>query len=438
MKIHFLGAARSVTGSKHLIEANGKRILLDCGLFQGKRKESFEKNSNLPLNPEKLDAVVLSHAHIDHSGALPMLIKNGFRGHIYCSKATQDITAVMLIDSAHIQEHDAMYFQNKLHKTAIHPIEPLYTEDDAIKTASHIRGMDLHREFEVTKGIFVKFYDAGHVLGSTIVQIRIKEGEKETKVVFTGDLGRKHRNILKDPEHIREADVLLTESTYGTRIHPKNSENRIKIKEIVLKSIKKGGKLIIPSFALERTQEVIFDLNVLKSNKEIPNIPVYIDSPLANKVTEIFERHKECFDEETKELFLENGLNPFDNVRFTHSVEESKKLNEIQEPCIIISASGMCEAGRIRHHLANNIEDAKNTILIVGYQAIDTLGRRIVEKRKHIKIFDHEYIRNAEVEIINGFSGHADKNDLLSFANDIQGLKKVFVVHGEEESSLNF
>lgn len=433
-----MGAARQVTGSKHIIEANGKKILLDCGFFQGKRKESFEKNKTLPFNPAEIDAVILSHAHIDHSGSLPTLVKNGFGGKIYCTPATADITAVMLLDSAHIQEQDAAFFDKYHQKTALKPIEPIYTEEDALRTAQLFRPVALHEEFAIADGIKARFSDAGHVLGSEIVELFITEDGKTRTVVFTGDLGRKNRNILRDPEQVLAADILITESTYGGRIHPDNRQNRTRLGEVIQNTLKKGGKLIIPSFALERTQEIVFDLNMLLLAGAITKIPIYIDSPLASKVTELFSKHKECFDEETEKVFLDNGINPFENVIFTPTAEESKAINNHSGPCIVVSASGMCEAGRIRHHLRNSVEDPRNTILIVGFQAEHTLGRCIVEKRKFIKIFDEMYTLRADVEIINGFSGHADKNELLEFATGIKGLKNIFVVHGEESQSTQF
>lgn len=435
MKIHFLGAARSVTGSKHLVEVNGKKILLDCGFFQGRRKISFEKNQNLPFNPKDIDAVILSHAHIDHSGALPALVKNGYKGKIFCTPATSDITKLMLLDSAHIQEQDAEYFSRKLSDKALHPIEPLYTQEDAEKTAKHFVEKNLHKKFEVVKDVHCTFYNAGHVLGSEIVFLEINDNGDKKTLAFTGDLGRKNRSILKDPEYIKKADILITESTYGGRLHPDNLENRKKLADIVNQTAKKGGKLIIPSFSLERTQEIIFDLNLLRLKNQIHKIDIYIDSPLSTKVTEVFKKHIECFDAETKKEFLDKGKNPFDNVIFTQSVEESKALNSRTGPFIIISASGMCEAGRIRHHLRNNISDPKNTILIVGFQAEHTLGRRIVEKRPLVKIFDQMYSIRADVQVLNGFSGHADKEDLIEFISKIENLKKIFIVHGDVNQS---
>lgn len=438
MKIHFLGADRNVTGSKHLIEVNGKKILLDCGLFQGRRQESFEKNMKMPFNPREIDAVVLSHAHIDHCGALPVMIKDGFTGNIYCSTATADITEVMLLDSAYIQEKDTEYFANKLSKTALKPIEPIYTEKDAVDTANHFARQMLHREFKVTDNVFCTLYDAGHVLGSEIVVLRIIDEGKEKKLIFTGDLGRSERNLLEDPEFVEQGDILITESTYGLRFHPPTSDNRIELKRVVNETITKGGKLIIPSFALERTQELVYDLNLLINDNEIPKIPIYIDSPLASKVTKIFSKHPELFDEETHEDFLSAGKRPFGNIIFTESAEESKAINAYRGSCIVISASGMCEAGRIRHHLRNSIADPKNTILIVGFMAENTLGRMLVEKREFVKIFDEMYKVRADIEIINGYSGHGDQSDLLKFATHIKGLKNIFVVHGEESQAMGY
>ncbi len=430
MKITSYGAAREVTGSKHLIETNGKKILLDCGLFQGRRQESFEKNKNLPFDSSKIDAVILSHAHIDHCGNIPTLIKNGFQGKIFCTPATADITKIMLMDSAYIQEKDAEFFSRKLKKTAL-PIKPLYGEKEARESLFHFTSVGLHIDFEVVEGVRCKFFNAGHVLGSEIIQLSITEDGETKKLVFTGDLGRPKRSILSDPEFIKKADILICESTYGGRNHGDTSKNREKLAKVVNDTAKRGGKLIIPSFALERTQEVIFDLNYLKRRNKIPQLKIFLDSPLATKVTEIFSKHIECFDEESKKEFLREEESPFDNVVFTKTVNESKSINLRKGPCIVISASGMCEAGRIRHHLRNNISDPKNTILIVGYQAEHTLGRRIVEKRKMVKIFDQMYSVKAKIEVINGFSGHAGQNELVDFACHIENLKKIILVHGE-------
>jgi len=433
MKIKFYGAARTVTGSKHLIETENKKILLDCGLFQGRRKDTWHKNKNLPFNPHEIDAVILSHAHIDHCGALPILVKNGFKGKIFCTPSTADIAKVMLFDSASIQESDAIYFARKLFKTALRPIEPLYTKEDVLKTENLFQPIPLYKEFEVLKNVKGKFFNAAHVIGSASLFLEVKENRKTKTLAFTGDLGRKNRSILKNPDFITKAEVLITESTYGGKVHNDNLKNREKLQEIVNATYKKRGKLIIPSFALERTQEIIFDLNILKEEKKIPKLPVFIDSPLANKVTEIFQEHAECFDEEAQKKFFDKGKNPFEDIVFTKTTQESKFLNTLTIPCIIISASGMCEGGRIRHHLSNNVTNEKNTILIVGYQAEHTLGRRIVERRPTLKIFDRLYPLKADVEVMNGFSAHADNDDLVEFTARIDGLKKVFVVHGEND-----
>jgi len=437
MKIHFHGAARQVTGSKHLLEIAGKRILLDCGFFQGRRQESFQKNHTLPFDAKQIDAVILSHAHIDHCGSLPVLVKNGFSGKIFLSFATAQIAALMLADSAFIQEKDAEYFSRKLAKTKL-PIDPLYSQGDVERTINLFAPKKLHERFEILPGIFATFFDAGHVLGSQITQIEFSENGRQRKVIFTGDLGRKNRSILRDPEILHSGEILITESTYGNRNHPDNSHNRDELARVVNEAVQRGGKIIVPSFALERTQEIVFDLQILKNEKKIGAIPLIIDSPLATRLTEVFKERTEFFDAESHREFLAKGKNPFENVAFTRTVEESKAINFRKEPCIVISASGMCEAGRIRHHLRNSISNETNTILIVGFQAAHTLGRKLVEGAREVKIFDEMLPVRAKVEIMNGFSGHAGKDDLLQFATAIKDLRQIFVVHGEETEASAF
>lgn len=438
MKITFHGAAGGVTGSKHLVEVAGKKILLDCGMFQGKRKESFELNQSFPFNATQIDAVILSHAHIDHSGLLPMLIKNGFCGKIYCTPATADILEPMLLDSAHIQEMDAQFFlkNKRLRREALHPIEPLYTTDDAYATLKVLSPHPRGEIFEVFPEVKVTFFNAGHVLGSAQVLL---EGDGK-KLAFTGDLGRKNRKIIRDPEIIPEADALITETTYGGRKHGSISETREELGEVIRETVKKGGKIIIPSFALERSQEIIYDLHILFNENKIREIPVFVDSPLTTKFTKIFEKNIQNFDEETQEYFLKKNKNPFSfsRLKHTNSVEESKALNHYVGPCIIISASGMCEGGRIRHHLRNSIDDPKNTILIVGYQARDTLGRKLVEKRPVVRIFNEMHHVRASIRILNGYSGHGDQDDLLENIQGIQNLKKIFLVHGDPDQTATF
>lgn len=442
MKIKFCGAAKEVTGSKHLLEIGDKKILLDCGLFQGRRKEAEEKNKHFLFNPEEIDAVILSHAHIDHSGLLPLLVKQGFKGNIFSTFATRDLCNYMLMDSAYIQEKDVEYFNKKQEKKGEAPIEALYNSEDALKALSQFSAVSYERAFPVVDGVVCSFYDAGHVLGSALVHLIIhdKENDKHIKIGFTGDLGRKNLPILRDPQILPDVDYLLIESTYGDRFHESILDAGKKLGEIVNKTIKRGGKIIIPSFALERTQEVVYHLNVLWQNKQIPDIPVFVDSPLAANVTEVFAGHPECFDAEVFKEFVSNRKNPFGfgRLQYTHSVEESKALNELNGPAIIISASGMCENGRILHHLKNNIEDPRNTVMIVGYMAKDTLGRKILEKQQVVNIFGEPYHLRAEVVEMDAFSAHADRSDLLDYISKVKVSKEIILVHGEEEQAGKF
>lgn len=439
MKITFYGAARTVTGSKHLIETeSGKKILFDCGFFQGRRQESFDKNHNFPFNPEELSSVVLSHAHIDHSGSIPTLIKKGYKGDVFSTFATRDLCNVMLQDSGHIQESDAAYFKKRSYLKAIKPVGPLYTVEDAQNSMNHFRGVNYHQPFWLHRDIQGVFLDAGHVLGSASTILEIKENGKTVRIGFTGDLGRKGLPILRDPEHFEELDYLVTESTYGDRLHDPIEDSTKQLAKAINRTVERGGKIIIPAFSLERTQELVYDLHLLTDQKKIPELPIFIDSPLSSNITEIFKMHPECYDKKVKKEFTRNHSNPFGfgKLKYTRTAEESKKLNFVRQPCIIISASGMCEAGRIRHHLRNNITDPKNTILIVGYMAEHTLGRKIVDKNRFLKIFDKIYPLRAEVIVLNSFSAHADRNEILDFIKPIKGLKKVFVVHGEEGQAM--
>ncbi|MBU0577691.1 MBL fold metallo-hydrolase [Patescibacteria group bacterium] len=439
MKLTSYGAALEVTGSQHLIEANGKKILLDCGLFQGRRKDAFEKSRDFKYDPTAIDAMILSHAHIDHSGNIPHLVKEGFQGVIYCTKATKDLCDVMLMDSAHIQEADAEYFARKLRDTALQPIEPLYTQEDAEYALKFFKTIPLGKRFKLYDGIYLTFVEAGHVLGSAMVVLDIKDKEdgKEKRLIFTGDMGRCKMPIINDPYQIEEADYILTESTYGNRTHAPIEEGIPELARIINRTVRRGGKIIIPSFAFERTQELIYGIHLLIDRKEIPtNLPIFIDSPLATNITGIFQEHLELYDKEIRDYFNLDH-NPFKPKQLKHvdSVEESKKLNYFIGPCIIISASGMCEAGRIRHHLKNNIEDPKNTIVVVGYMAQHTLGRKLVDGVPMVKIFDQMYKVNSEVVVVESFSAHADMNDLDEYISNIKGLKKVMLVHGEPDQS---
>lgn len=436
MKIQFFGAAREVTGSKHLIEVNGKRIFLDFGMHQGKREESNEKNKNLPIPANRVDAVILSHGHIDHSGNLPALVKAGFKGPIYATHATRDICSHMLLDSGFIQEREVEFINKRLAKKRKKLIEPIYTADDAREAITHFIGMNYDRPFEIAPGILCSLREAGHILGSAQIVLVIDDFETKRQwiLVYTGDLGRKNLPLLRDPEKIERADILITESTYGNRFHKDILDVEDQLEKLVKETCKRGGKIIIPAFALERTQEIVYYMNILFKGKRVPEIPIFVDSPLAVNLTEIFTSHPECLDKKTWEEFLHNQKNPFGfgNLKYITDVEDSKALNGYKGPCMIISAAGMCEHGRILHHLANNIEDPKNTILIVGYMAENTLGRKILEKQPVVKIFGEPYHLRANVVVMDAFSAHADRSDLLDYVSYIRGLKKIFLVHGEE------
>jgi metallo-beta-lactamase family protein len=441
MKLTFHGATRTVTGSQHLLEVNGTRILLDCGLFQGKRQETFDRNSHLPFDPGAVDVMVLSHAHIDHSGNIPSLVKNGFRGDILCTFATRDLCATMLRDSAHIQQYDVEYVNKKRARAGQPLVDPIYTMEDAVQSLKNFLAIGYEREYRITPDIVLTLLDAGHILGSAIVVLDITENGRARRLTFSGDLGRADRPILRDPTPLDETDILLIESTYATRKHESFPEAERELERIINETYRRGGKVIIPSFAVGRTQELIYRLHQLKLRRDIPvDLAVFVDSPLAIDATSIFRLHPECYDEEVEDFLFESG-DPFGfaDLRYTRSVEASKELNFLREPAVIISASGMCEAGRIQHHLKNNIEDSRNTILIVGWQAPHTLGRRIVEKQPFVKIFGEEYRLNAQVEVINGFSAHADRDELLDWLDEMKRKPEhIFVVHGEEEVSESF
>jgi metallo-beta-lactamase family protein len=435
MKIQFAGAAREVTGSKHVITFNGKKILLDCGMFQGKRKGADEKNKDFKFDPKEIDAVILSHAHIDHSGLLPYLSKQGYNGPIYCTHATRDLCNYMLMDSAYIQEREYEWLKKKK-KSKEFIEEPLYSVDDATEVLKKFHAVNYEQSFIVTEGVVASFYDAGHILGSSLIHLIFydKKTKKHLKVCFSGDLGRRGLPILRDPQPIPQTDILITETTYGNKLHSALQTVEEDLAVIINKVCADGGKLIIPSFAMERAQEIVYHLNLLRKKKKIPSFPIYVDSPLAGNVTEVFRSHPECFDKETMNEFINEGNNPFGfgELTYTRSVEESKALNDKKGPMIIISASGMCEHGRILHHLRNNIENPKNVVLIVGYQAEHTLGRKLVDGHKQVNIFGDPYEVKAKVYVMDAFSAHADRSDLLDYISKIEGLKKIFLVHGEE------
>lgn len=443
MEITFHGAVRTVTGSQHLVSVNGLNILLDCGLYQGSRQESYERNQNLPYNAADVDVMVLSHAHIDHSGNIPNLVKSGFKGDIICTYATRDLCAIMLRDSAKIQQYDIEYVNKKRQRQGQPPLEPIYTMLDAVDSLKNFIGIGYERPYKIAPGITLTFYDAGHILGSAIVALDVEDRDagRDIRLVFSGDLGRPNRPILRDPTFLDSADVLLIESTYGNRYHDDKVEATDKLERIVNETYQRGGKLIVPAFAVGRTQELVYRLHQLVTSRDIPpNLPVYVDSPLAVDATGIYRLHPEAYDEELHEFLAQDRRGDpfgFDMMRYTRSTAQSKELNFLREPAIIISASGMAEAGRILHHLKNNIEDPRNTVLIVGWQAPHTLGRRIVEKQSKVRIFGEEYDLRAQVETINGLSAHADRGELLEWTAHFQKRPShAFIVHGEEEASL--
>lgn len=437
MKITFLGAVRTVTGSRHLLQVGRNRILLDCGLFQGRREESDARNRTFQFKPEEINAVLLSHAHIDHSGNLPNLVKQGYRGPIHATEATADLCAVMLRDSAHIQLKDAEFINKHPRRRGGKTREPLYTMDDADESIRLMTGHRYDTPVEVCEGVTATFRDAGHILGSAIIDLEMMERGVRRRLVFTGDLGRNHLPILRDPAIITACDVLLTESTYGNRSHLPVESIADGLAEVIARVRGRGGKILIPAFAVGRVQEIAWILKGLLADGRIAPIPIVVDSPLASAATDVFVRHTECYDSETRAILEKDG-DPFGFrlIRYIEDVEESKALNAQPGPMIIISPSGMCEAGRILHHLRNNVEDPRNLILIVGFQAEDTLGKRLVERREKVRIFGEEFERRAEVVVMNGFSAHADRSELLSWAEMIaQRPRRTFVIHGNEDQS---
>ncbi|MFA6981246.1 MAG: MBL fold metallo-hydrolase [Ignavibacteriaceae bacterium] len=442
MELQFIGAAKTVTGSLHYFKVNGKKFIIDCGLIQGKRKEAFELNRKFEFfEPEEIDFVILSHAHIDHAGNLPNLVKKGFQGNIYATLATRDLCSVMLLDSAHIQEKDVEYVNKKRKKLKKNLFEPLYTTQDVHETMSQFVGLNYRRPYKIDDNISVTFYDAGHILGSAIVYLNIKENGREFTFGFSGDLGRPNLPILKDPEKIPDVDYFICESTYGGRFHQTFDKSEENLTEVLKKAIQRKAKIIVPSFSVGRTQELVYVLNQIFEKKLVPPIPIFVDSPLSVNTTAIFRLHPECFDKETID-FMNRHHDPFgfEKLKYITDVEDSKKLNEIEGPVMILSASGMAEAGRIQHHLANNIGNPNNIILIVGYCAEHTLGRRIVERQPEVKIFGEVFPLNAEVIVFNSLSAHADANELIDYCNnfDKEKMKNFFLVHGDEDQQIKF
>lgn len=437
-KLTFYGAAQQVTGSMHLLEANGKLIVLDCGLFQGRRKDAEALNRKAPCDPKTIHAVILSHAHIDHSGRLPLLVRDGFEGVIHATPATRDLCALMLADSAHIQEEDARFINKRRRKRNEPEIEPLYVRVDAVGAIRQFQASGYGRWFKVASGVHARFFEAGHMLGSAGVQIEINEPDRpQRNLVFTGDVGRWGVPILRDPAPLPECDYLICESTYGGRNTDRITDMKDRLVEVVQRTVARGGKVVIPAFSVGRTQNIVYNLNQLFSDGSLKRLPVYIDSPLAVNATEIFQMHPECYDRDASSFQLNNGgiLGGPDCIYVRHR-EESKKIDRRRSPCITISASGTCEAGRILHHLKHTVKHERNTILIVGYQGKHTLGRRIVEGAEYVKIFSQRYKLKAEVVVLNGFSAHADARELKAHTDPLAGrCKQAFLVHGEIDQS---
>jgi metallo-beta-lactamase family protein len=444
MRISFLGAAQEVTGSKHLIEVNGKKLLLECGLYQGHRDETYDRNLNFPFKPSEIDAVVLSHAHIDHAGNLPNLVKQGFRGNIWCTTATRNLSTYMLQDSAHIQESDISYLNRKRLKNGEPPIVPLYTKVDAQAALEQFASIGFDRPVFVMDGVQLTFHNAAHILGAAFVVLDIREFDtgKQWRVVFSADVGRDEVAILKPlVAPPPDADIVIMESTYGDRLHETMEDARQEARSVIRSTARRRGKVIIPSFAVGRTQEVIYAINMMEAESEIPVLPVFVDSPLAVNATEVFRLHPEEWDEDVQAFLLEEKRsNPFETqeIEYVRDARRSRQLNFLTEPAIIISASGMAESGRILHHLKHNIEDEANTVLFVGFQAQDTLGRRIKDGESPVRIFGQMYDVRARVASIEGLSAHADQAELLEWARhfDRSRLQHTFLVHGEPAAAL--
>ncbi len=437
IQLTFWGAAQTVTGSKHLLELpSGQRLLLDCGLFQGPRAESERRNQQFGFDAASIDAVVLSHAHIDHAGLIPKLYKEGFRGRVYCTPATRDLSALMLMDSAHIQEKD-VEFVNRRREQRGEPLkEPLYTQDDAESALRRFTGVPYSTPFEPLPGVTCTFREAGHILGSATVNLELKDGERTVRLAFTGDVGNPDRPILRDPEKMDDCDYVITESTYGGVVHEPIAETEDRLVDIITRTVRRGGKVVVPAFAVGRTQELVYAMDRLANAGRMPRVPVYVDSPLAVNATGVYLSHPECFDAELME-YMRADPNPlgFEGLTYVRDAASSKALNGVADPFVVISASGMAEAGRVLHHLKHNIGDPNSTVLMVGYCAEGTLGRRLIEKAPFVRIFGDEYQRRAEVEVMNSLSAHADQPGLLDLLTklDVPRLKTTFLVHGDLE-----
>jgi metallo-beta-lactamase family protein len=439
-KLSFLGAAQNVTGSKFLLETDNKKILIDCGLYQ-ERKLKSRNWEPFPFDPASIDAMLLTHAHVDHSGLIPKLVKNGFKGPIYCTNATADIVKIILLDAAHLQEEDAA-FKKKRHekekRKGPYPEIPLYTTEDAEASFSYFTGVNYREAVNLGDGVSATFHDAGHVLGSSTIKVTVTRDGETRSVLFSGDVGRDDKPILKDPYEYKEIDYAVVESTYGNRVHEEPKDIGEKLAEIVNSTVKAGGNIIVPSFALQRAQEVLYYMNKLLLENKIPDIPVYLDSPMAIRITEVFKQYGELYDKEMTQM-VSQDRSPFDfpGLIMVQTSEESKQLNYLTKPAMIIAGAGMCNGGRIKHHLVNNITRPESTILFVGYQAVGTLGRSIVDGIKKVRILGQRYPVRARVTEITGFSAHADRNELLEWMSGINP-RRVFVVHGEIKSAKEF
>lgn len=440
MRIHFLGATRTTTGSMFLLEVNDQRVLLECGLYQGRRDEAIERNRHFPFDPRTLQAVILSHAHIDHAGNLPNLCNQGFDGSIYCTFATRDLASIMLEDSAHVQAADAQFVSRRRLKQGLPPVEPLYSVTDAEKAVRQFVALNYDRPIAVADGLTVTFRDAGHILGSAQVVLDVRENGRRFRYLFSGDIGRGGDDILRDPVPVEDVDFLQIESTYGARDHTEREPARGEMGRLVRETLARNGKVIIPAFSVGRTQQIVYELHQLTDAGELPKVPIFVDSPLSVNATEVYRLHPECFNDEVYR-FLREKANPFgmENLTYIRELAHSMKLNELGEAAIIISASGMCEAGRIRHHLRNHLGDPQNLVLFIGYCAEHTLGAQILAGRNPVNIFGEPHAVRARVAAFDTFSGHADRRELHRYVAGLTGpLRRIFVVHGEEAQSLGF
>ncbi len=440
MKITFLGGVGTVTGSMYLVRTNRANILLECGLFQGKRQESYERNQHFDFDPRKIDAVVLSHAHIDHAGNLPNLVAQGCAAPIYATHATRDLCAAMLPDSGRIQEADVAYANKKRARQGLPPVAPLYTEEDALFALQRLVGVGYNHSLEIARDVRITFFDAGHILGSAMVLIETQERGRPVRLLFSGDLGQPGLAIVRDPTPMPPADYLMLESTYGDREHPPIEQGREQLADAVNYAVSRESRIIIPAFAVGRTQEIVYTLHEMHHEGRIPEVPIYVDSPLAVNVTEVFRQHPECYDRESRALLeAVESTDPlgFRRLKYVHSVEESKALNTAPNPMIIISASGMAEAGRVQHHLKHAITDPNNMVLITGWQAPNTLGRRIANREPVVRIFGEEFPLEAQVRVAYGYSAHADRQDLLDWARpQSAGVRATFLVHGDKQPAM--